>query len=680
MPTSDERDIERLRTRAQRRAAARSGPLYRRSRTQEPIGPVPDLFLLSAIVLLIAKSVLARGLAISWSIAMPGLWLEAAIAVLLMCSVALVFRRRSHLLILALYAVFCFLLFADALYAGFFQQMLDPLMFKIAGQTGEVSDVIVGLLRPVYLLFFIDIPVLLVWAILLRRRHAVYRRNGAAMATAVALVLVIAQVGFANAVPEGTDSTSIASSWGLTSMQLASLVQMAAPHHAIAFAAARTSGSAGTTESAVAQFNSDLGEFNPNVGGQRVAPFPVGALKGKNVILIEFESLQGMFINQKLQGQYVTPNLNKFFADSYYFPNMYSETGIGNTADAEFTIATSMLAPLQQSATTAYADRVLPSMPRFADSLGYATITLHTNDAHFWYRTDLYASLGYDKYYDKSYFKDRDKMWRGSSDEVLFQDGLKAMKAQLKTGKPLYAAFVTMTSHVAYGFPMEASLRPLKLTPGLAQSYAGKYASSISYSDKAFGDFIASLKASGLYDKSIIVVCGDHMGFKKDDPDTQDEEILNKLLGRDLSYVDHQRVGFGIHIPGQRPKVVTGVRGEEDIMPTLADLLGVDLSQTAHFGRSALVDGPRLLPFRAYFPGGSYADNNIVFVAGATEAEDQAFDIFTGKQVKPPSRNDSKVAIVHKFNAISDDWLMSLPVRAGGVSRRQAPEADPGDG
>ena len=156
--------------------------------------------------------------------------------------------------------------------------------------------------------------------------------------------------------------------------------------------------------------------------------------------------------------------------------------------------------------------------------------------------------------------------------------------------------------------------------------------------------------------------------------------ILNKLLGRNLSYVDHQRVGFGVHIPGQQPKVVTGVRGEEDIMPTLADLLGVDLSQTAHFGRSALVDGPRLLPFRAYFPGGSYADNNIVFVAGATEAEDQAFDIASGKQVKPPSRNDSKVAVVRKFNAISDDWLMSLPVRAGGVSRRQAPEADPGDG
>jgi glucan phosphoethanolaminetransferase (alkaline phosphatase superfamily) len=150
------------------------------------------------------------------SAALSGLWLEAGIAILLISTPAMAFRRRSHPLMLGIYVTYCILLFADAMYAGFFEQMLDPQMFGLAGQATEISDIIVGLLRPVYLWFFIDIPILVLWAVLLRRRHATYQRFGATVAAAASLVLVAIQVAFASAVPAGTDSSTTVSYTHLT--------------------------------------------------------------------------------------------------------------------------------------------------------------------------------------------------------------------------------------------------------------------------------------------------------------------------------------------------------------------------------------------------------------------------------------------------------------------------------
>jgi phosphoglycerol transferase MdoB-like AlkP superfamily enzyme len=645
---------------------------------------VPDLFLIALVIGALAKSVLSRGIALGWSVSAAGVWLDAALVVVLVGVMAILFRRRNQYLMLGAYVFLSIVLFADALYASFFQTMLDPQMFRLAGQAGEISDIIVSLLRPIYLLFFIDIPLLMWWAMALRKRHLIYPRKGPAIAAAVAVVVLVVQLLVVGSVPEGTDSATIASQYGMTSMQLSSLGSMMFPkEHTSAFAAvaakSRTTPPANNKDGkpsapqeseAVRLFNSKMGKYAP-VGGTRIAPFKEGAFKGKNVIIVQFESLQDMFIDEKINGQYVTPNVNKFVDDCWYFPNTYSQTGIGNTADNEFTLATSMLPPLKQNATGAYANRELPALPRLLDDQGYRTITLHTNSAKFWFRTDLYTSLGYQKWYDKAYFKDRDVMWRGSSDEVFWEDGFKAYKAELKKDKPVMATFITMTSHLEYNFPPYYR-RPLKLPSDTQYSYAGKYASSISYADKAFGQFIADLKDAGLYDDSVIVLFGDHMGYKTDEPAAADDKIISQLLGRDFSYVDHQRVAFAIHVPGQKPRVVKSMRAAQDYMPTIADMLGVDLSSTPHFGRSAFVEGPRLAAMRAYFPGGSYVDNDIVFVAGATASEDKAYSIQTNKQVEAPSRFDSAFDMVRQFNALSNDWLMAQPKRAGAVDRNNS--------
>ena len=62
-----------------------------------------------------------------------------------------------------------------------------------------------------------------------------------------------------------------------------------------------------------------------------------------NLIVIQLEAMQDFVINSLYNGQEITPNLNKLIAkDSLYFDNYYSNTGKGNTADAEFTSLNSL--------------------------------------------------------------------------------------------------------------------------------------------------------------------------------------------------------------------------------------------------------------------------------------------------------------------------------------------------
>lgn len=117
-----------------------------------------------------------------------------------------------------------------------------------------------------------------------------------------------------------------------------------------------------------------------------------GIAKDKNLIIIQMESFQNFLLGLKLDGQEITPNLNKVMKDSLYFPNFYQMVGQGNTSDAEFVVNTSFYIPPRGAATMSYVDKVLPSLPRVLKENGYQTATFHTNVVEFWNRGELYDS------------------------------------------------------------------------------------------------------------------------------------------------------------------------------------------------------------------------------------------------------------------------------------------------
>ena len=61
-----------------------------------------------------------------------------------------------------------------------------------------------------------------------------------------------------------------------------------------------------------------------------------GTMSGKNLIVIQVESLQNFVVGLSLGGKEVTPNINHLCGESLYFPLAYNQTASGNSCDSEF--------------------------------------------------------------------------------------------------------------------------------------------------------------------------------------------------------------------------------------------------------------------------------------------------------------------------------------------------------
>src|SRR5699024_4352372 len=98
------------------------------------------------------------------------------------------------------------------------------------------------------------------------------------------------------------------------------------------------------------------------------------------------------------------------------------------------------------------------------------------------------------------------------------------------------------------------------------------------------------LKESGLYEDSIIVMYGDHYGIS----DMRNPDLA-PLVGEDPeewgSYHDTQmqRVPYIIHVPGvDNGEVFDTYRGQEDMLPSLMDLFGMETHGYLFMGHDAL--------------------------------------------------------------------------------------------
>ena len=395
--------------------------------------------------------------------------------------------------------------------------------------------------------------------------------------------------------------------------------------------------------------------------GTRVAGFAAGAFKGKNVIIIQVESLNAMLLGKKYEGHEITPNLNKLINESWYWPNGYSETGMGNTVDAEFITNTSLYAPKGQATAVKYANRVLPAMPRIMKGLGYGSFTMHTNDVMYWNRRQLYQALGFAHWYDRGSFKGIPIVGGfGASDVELFKLGAKVLRGFETKHTPVYAQLITVSAHPPFiGLP--ESMRPMKTPKDLSGSLVGKYMSAESYTDMAIGKFVANLKTTGLWDNSIIVIYGDHTAMGSSTLTGKNAAGARRLLGRNYGPIDRQRIGLIVHVPGETTRVVrTDVAGQVDIMPTIADMVGADLTKVPHMGRSLFVDSNPLVPLMAYYRAGSFLNYRALFQPKSGSSPAVAYRIPDGGGTGVGAAYRADLARSNTLRQISDAWVMSL--------------------
>ncbi|HAQ0413812.1 sulfatase-like hydrolase/transferase [Enterococcus faecium] len=314
-----------------------------------------------------------------------------------------------------------------------------------------------------------------------------------------------------------------------------------------------------------------------------------GIAKGKNVIVLHLESFQQFLINMKVDGQEVTPFLNSIFQNqaTISFDNFFHEVGQGKTSDAENMLETGTFGLPQGSLFTELgSDNVFQAAPAIlGQKQGYTSAVFHGNVASFWNRDHVYKNLGYDNFFDRSYFDESDEMLGyGILDKDLFSESVQYLE---HLQQPFYTKFLSVTNHTPY-YTDDKNFDFPSLNTG--NSTVDNYVRTAHYLDQSLEQFFTYLKKSGIYQNSIFVIYGDHFGISN-----TDNKDLASALGKDpdtwneFDNAQMQRVPLMIHMPGYtKGSVNHEYGGEIDVLPTLLHLLGIDDKDYLHFGTDLL--------------------------------------------------------------------------------------------
>lgn len=393
----------------------------------------------------------------------------------------------------------------------------------------------------------------------------------------------------------------------------------------------------------------------------KVTPQYAGVGKGKNLIIIQMESFQNFLINLKVDGQEITPVMNQLVKENLYFNHFYQMVGQGNTSDAEFVVNSSFYIPYNEAATQNYPDKDLPSLPKLLKSNGYDTATFHTNVVEFWNRGELYKALGFDRYYDKKFFGEEDTVFFGASDEVLYKKTAAQLEAMQQSGKPFYSHVISMTAHHPFTMPHEKD--HMTLPERYQGNMVGDYLRAQNYADYSLGLFINELKAKGIWDNSVVLIYGDHLGLPMYSLDKHGLELMQEIYGREYGYIDMINIPLLISVPGMKePAVLENVGGQVDVLPTVANLLGVSLDNQIHFGQDLLNQTYNLLPQRYYLPSGSFLNDKALFMPGVWYNDGTHYPL-AKDSVKQAATTEDEYNRALELLRLSDSYVRQLPDR-----------------
>lgn len=556
--------------------------------------------------------------------------------VLVLTTIALVVALLGWSMYLRLWSRLVVLVVADLVVTGvivadmvFFRYYGSVIPLPALAQSGQVSGVgasVRALMSPWDALYAVDVLVLVALLIVARRS-----RPGApgwndrgwsgrvtVAVTCVAVALVATQIVRVEAQAPG----SVQGRYGNKA-----LVRATGPlgYHAVDLAAsALGSRNAGVSVEKVA-LEQHLRERD---AGSRLA----GVARGRNVIIVQMEAMQGFVVGRRAGNQEVTPTLNRLArGEAMYFDDYYSQISQGNTSDAEFSSLTSLYPLAASSAFATRAGAGQTALPEVLRANSYrAAEAFHAYKPEFWNRASMYPDLGFQRFVSRADYTTDETIGLGLTDRSFYRQTLPRLAA---LPKPFMAQLVTLSGHHPYDLP--ARYRPLDLPADRFGPVFGGYLQSQAYADRQLGFFLAGLKRSGLLDDSVVVVYGDHWGTGWTESD------VNAFTGAAssgdrLSQLELRRVPMLIRLPGgEHGGVRHGAAGMVDLYPTLLNLLGIPRDRVVTLGNDMLNTTRRHVGFRYYEPQGTFVTDDLAFAASPDGRFDagECFDRTTRRKV-----------------------------------------------
>jgi phosphoglycerol transferase MdoB-like AlkP superfamily enzyme len=491
-------------------------------------------------------------------------------------------RRHKNKIAILLSFLISVLLVVDTVYYSYFTALPTIGLLGSLGQTESIGPAIEALIKWWFILYFIDIALVLIFYkplnrlfVKLKTRFNVKKTNIKTNWAFLAVILVAFWITLLRM--GGIDTLSGIFEKGFDTVSTSNYYGVLVAHAIDVSRFIREE----TTSLSSSQVKTLVSWVKDNKPKQATDSF-TGLAKGKNVIMIQIESMGGFVMNQKVDGKELMPNLDKLAKNSQFFPNDRFEIGEGHTSDTDF-VANSSYFPLPDAAVfVRFGQDNFNSLPKTLIANGYTAYAYHGFNRNFWNRNVALKSLGYQKFFAADNYPKGFDINMGLDDGDFLSTTADYIKKQ---PKPSFSYAITLSSHV----PFSTNDQTDKLGVDISKypDQVGGYLDDINYTDSMLGNFFAKLKSEGLYDNSLILVYGDHT------------PVLPAFSAGTINYdpntVQQKEVPLIVKLPNETVGKTYPNQGTHfDIMPTILDLLGVKTNQLM-FGQSLFATGKNAL-------------------------------------------------------------------------------------
>lgn len=400
--------------------------------------------------------------------------------------------------------------------------------------------------------------------------------------------------------------------------------------------------------------DSDIANVDEYIAGQTptMENEYTGMFAGKNLIFITAEAFSAEVIDPQR-----TPTLYRMATQGIQFTDYYQPAWGGSTSTGEYSNMTGLV-PTNgvQSIQDTIGNNMYYTIGNMLRREGYWSAGYHNGEYNYYDRDDTHQNLGYDIWMGMGNGMEEgvQKMWPESDLEMI-----DFTLPQYINKQPFSIYYMSISGHCLYQ-PTGNNMSKRNFDEmealcddSVSSTVVGYYAANYEL-EKAMASLISQLEEAGIADDTVIVLGTDHYpyGLEKSDTWGNDKDYLAELYGfsaDDCFKRDHSRliIWSGCLEDCDLDLVVDEPSYSLDILPTLANLFGLDYDSRLYVGRDVFSDDLPLALWNNYSwktDKGSYNSSTGTFTpAEGVEVSDEY--ISTVKSIVNNKIYFSKIAL-----------------------------------
>ncbi|MBP3867848.1 MAG: LTA synthase family protein, partial [Solobacterium sp.] len=333
-----------------------------------------------------------------------------------------------------------------------------------------------------------------------------------------------------------------------------------------------------------------------------------GMFQDYNVVYVMIEAFDYMAIDPQL-----TPTLYKMKEEGWDFTHHYTPKFSCATGESEF-VSEISLVPMSDVCTPNQwaANDWQNSIFNLFEHAGYYTSAYHNWIDEYYDRRILYSHSGCEAYlnYDDLNYT---RLWGWQSDLEMMELTIPYWINQDR----FFSLYVTTSTHFPYDQGSELGNRYLNEVSAVHPDYpllVQRYISKAIELDKSMEYLLKQLEDAGKLDHTLIVLFADHH------PLETPLQILADYGGQEadrLNGFDEDRTPMIFYTPSMTPTKQDRINSTFDILPTVANLIGLDYEPRIYVGHDYFDPESKLV----IFPNGSWITEN-----GSYYASDDTHD------------------------------------------------------